>query len=477
MTPSATLFLSRISRPPHQGSVGYVNNSIAQILKRQGWDVGVFNSPTATRMEEAMVPLGLAEFRSRSSGPGVADVAIYDDAGTTTTVPSRQWAKKNAVIYHGLAFGANAWMSNPDIDLHCANSPYLARVLRSLFAYPDWQARTILNAQAFESVTDISLAVPCVAHPGGDPDFAHGSDLPSVMQQLLASKVVAGHALQPRKQDWAATASIMLCLNDLARQRGTERVVLFVSEASLDVERRRSIDSFLAPRGYRCDDLFIAVPALNQRALFQLVRRCRFGLSYNVFPEPFGFYVLESVFGRCPVYTNGAGNNRFLLPPEHGLNVAEPLCAVDPTRGVDAAAYQTIAERIHRDFSQPELTREQCQRGAQRIEAQWSPQSFERSLRVALERLMHPPRTPSVEFDKLKVGLGPLVRHFDSKTGLLISDYASGVLDRSSSELLASLIGKRCAELESKEMVALERHHGFFRRGALTLMKPDVSLA
>lgn len=422
-----------------------------------------------------MLPLGLAEFHSRSAGPGVADVAIYDDAGTTTTVPSRQWANKNAVIYHGLAFGASAWMSNPDIDLHCANSPYLARVLRSLFAYPDWQTRTILNAQAFDSVTDISLAVPCVAHPGGDPDFAHGADLPIALQNFLASKVIAGHALQPRKQDWAATASIVLCLNQLARQRGTERIVLLVSEASLDPERRRALDSFLAPHGYRCDDLFIAVPTLNQRALFKLVQRCRFGLSYNVFPEPFGFYVLESVYGGCPVYTNGAGNNRFLLPPDHGLVVDEPLSTIDNVRGVEIHAYQAIAERIHTDFLSPEQIREQCQRGAQLIEAQWSPQSFERSLSTALERLMQA-EASIVEFDTLEIGLGPLVRHFDQKSGLLLSDYASGVLDRSSAELLNKLLGKRCAELESKEMKAIERNHGFFRRGALTLTKPGVSL-
>ena len=47
------------------------------------------------------------------------------------------------------------------------------------------------------------------------------------------------------------------------------------------------------------------------------------GLAYNTFPEPFGFYVLESVHNGTPVYTNGAGNNRFLLPPGHGIVVQE----------------------------------------------------------------------------------------------------------------------------------------------------------
>ncbi len=226
-----------------------------------------------------MLPFGFADFHSRHASVGVSDVALYDDAGTTTTTPSRRWAKKNAVIYHGLVYGANAWMTNPEIDLHCANSPYLARVLRALFAFPDWKNRRCLDARAFDFVTDIRLPVPCVANPDGDPGFSHGSNMPPVVQTLLNGGWVLGHALQPRKQDWAATVGVLYCLNEMARKHGQPGIKLLVSDASLDTERRRALDAFLAQRGYRCDDLFVPLPPLNQRALFQLLRVCRFGLA------------------------------------------------------------------------------------------------------------------------------------------------------------------------------------------------------
>jgi hypothetical protein len=416
-----------------------------------------------------MLPFGLADLHTRYRAGGIADVALYDDAGTTTRVPGRQWAKKNVVLYHGLVFGAGAWMMNPEIDLHCANSPYLARVLRALFAFPDWSRRRCLDPRAFGIVTDVRLPVPCVAEPDGSPDLAHGFDIVPALQNLLESNLILGHALQPRKQDWVATVGVLYCLNQLAKARGTPRIKLLVSDASLDPERRRTLDSFLAQSGNRCDDFFVPLPPLNQRALFRVMRACRFGLAYNRFPEPFGFYVLESVHNGCPVYTNGVGNNRFLLPPDHGIAVHEtPEMSGSANSLPSMGAYQGVAETIYADMARPDEVRARCLRGGMLIDQTWSVAAFEQSLVEALDRLERPvPQEPV--FDELEIVLSPLVRSLDFGSGRCLNDYGSGMLHPESTALIRQLLGQRCGALKSSEMERIEAEHGFFRHGILTL--------
>jgi len=400
---------------------------------------------------------------------GPADVALHDDAGAAIRTPSRRWANRNVVLYHGLAYGAGAWMANPDIDLHCANSPYLARVLRALLAFPDWRGRRPLDARAFDSVTDIALPLPCLAGPS-HAAFAEGADIPAAVARLLEGPAVVGHALQSHKHDVMATLSILYWMNDIARQRGTPPVKLLLSAASLDAERRRAIDAMLAPSGYRCDDFFVLVPHLRQNALFEVMRACRFGLAYNRFPEPFGFYVLESVFNGCPVYTNGSGNNRHLLPPDHGIVVDESFEMASDV--VDAGAYRGIAERIHSDLAQPAATQAMCARGAAVIRDTWSKDAFARSLEAALARAARP-RETSVAFDDLVVSLNPLVRRLDLSTGRCLNDYANVVLDAAEIAEIRSLLDRSCGDLDGARMQALEERHGLFRRGILTLARPQ----
>jgi hypothetical protein len=469
MSRSISLLLSRLGGPPYQGSVGYVNNAIAPIFGRRGWEVRPFHPPAAGRTEEAMLPFGLAELYTRQRQRGLPDIALYDDAGTALRSPSRRWAKRNVVLYHGLVYSAGTWMTNPDIDLHCANSPYLARVLQALFAFPDWQRRRCLEPDALNRVTDVRLPLPCVAEPDGSAGLGQGSAIPMALQRALDGNTVFGHALQSRKQDWVATLGVMRSLNALAKAHGTPAVKLLVSEVSLDATVRQAMDALLAWSGDSCEDFFIPVPHLNQPALFRLMRACRFGLAYNRCPESFGFYVLESVHNGCPVYTNGAGNNRFLLPPDHGIVVREtPAMAAEMLQEIDPCL--GIAQAIHADLAQPEAMRERCRRGAALIDRNGSMAAFEHSLLAALERLEQP--SPEIAFDRLEVRLSPLVRSLDLASGHSLNDYASSVLEPAATMLLRQLIGRRCGDLDSAEMERIESQHGFFRRGLLTLVPP-----
>lgn len=466
MNGSVSLLLSR-SEVTAQGSVAYVNGTIAALLREKRWATRSFRVPSSPFAAEAMLPLGLASTNARELTHGAVDIALYDDAGAALRTPSRRWAKRNIVLYHGLAYGAGAWMTNPDVDLHCANSPYLARVLRALHAFPDWRGQRCLDPRAFGAITDIALPVPCVDFPQGHMAFSEGADIPIQVGRLLQQGALVGHALQGRKHDVMATLAIVHWLNEFAREHGEAPIKLLLSASALDPERRRAIDAMLASAGRRCDDYFVPVPHLRQSALFEVMRACRFGLAYNAFPEPFGFHVLESVYHGSPVYTNGIGNNRHLLPPDHGIVVDEtPRMAAET---VDANAYRHVARRIHADLRQPEAIRVSCMRGAERIRETWSKAAFSRSLEAAFARAGHS-APPPVPFADLVVAMSPFVRHFDAASGLCLNDYANTTLDAEQRAAVEEMLGQACAALDGERMQALEERHGLFRRGILTLV-------
>jgi len=466
MSNTIALMLSQSGGPPFH-SVGYVNHAIGPILTRNGWDVRSFEPPRNDLGEEAMLPYGLAGQLTRFDADAPPHIALFDATGTAARSPARGWARHNAVLYHGLAYGAGAWIANPAVDLHLANSPYLADVLRSLFAFPNWKQRRVLNPRGLMRTKSIRLPLPSVEYPDGHPGFAHGADLPpALLRELDSGATVWGHALQPGKQDWLATLSILYWLNEL-RAAPIPPIRLFVSEHSLTEDVRRGLDAMLAPAGRSCADYFVRVPHLSQAALFRLMRGCRFGLAYNRFPEPFGFYVLESVHQGCPVYTNGVGNNRHLLPPEHGINVYETFDMVEDARGQrDPVAWRGVAERILCDLEQGDVVRTQCGRGALMIESTWSLGKFESDFNQGL-RDLEGAAEPEIDFDAMRIRLGPVMRGLDAATGRCLSDYASCKFALGAVDAVAHLEGRLCGEVQAGEMGRIEKDFGLFAGGVL----------
>lgn len=476
MSRSVALILSKTGGPPFHGSVGYINDAIAPLLARNGWRSRAFEPPRPAQGQEGMLPLALAGQLASLEGADAPDIALYDAAATAVRVPTRGWARRNVVLYHGLAYGSGTWLASPDIDLHCANSPYLQRSLRAFFAFPNWAARRCLNPGGLQAITHLPLPLPCVEHPDGHPGFGHGADLPAHVRRALDSGVVWGHALQPGKQDWFATLAVLVWLNALRAAPQVPRVGLFVPQGTLDGGVRAALEAML-PRGQRCEDYVVEVPLLQQRALFALMRACRFGLAYNDFPEPFGFQVLESVHAGCPVYTNGVGNNRFLLPPGHGLNVHESFAmAPGPDGGRDPQPYRDVASRILADLARAEAMAAECRRGAELIRRTWSLAAFERALLDALGGLERMPPPPPA-FDDMQVAPSPLLRALDPASGRCLDDYASTTLEPAALHAVRTLVGRACRDLASADMQALEARHGLFSRGILTLAVPGIATA
>lgn len=460
---SADAMLGGPIRPPFAGSVAVTNAQLAATLTELGYATRRLPTPRLTQA----IPLGHADtLVRRGAGPAV-DLALYDDEGLSVRPPSRRWARRTAILCHGVLKNPGAWLGNPEIDLFIANSPYLAAVVRSLLALPDWRHRACLDARAFDIVTEIRLPLPCIVHEDGLADFG-GAEVPVEILKLCDEGVALGHALQRGKADWFATLSILFHLNLRARAEGAGPIRLVVLEADLTRRVRAEIEATLEGADFGLEDLFAPVPHLSQPALFTLMRRCRFGLAYNTFPEPFGFQVLESIHNSCPIYTNGIGNNRHLLPEAHGIEVLEDSAmALDPG---SSAPYAKVADTIFADLGDPQSTRERCARGRELIRSTWSQAAFRQSLALALDRL-DGPLPPAADFESLVIAPSPLVRGLDLDTGAVLCDHANQVLTPDRRRRAAELLGRRCGDLSSVESNALEDLQSLFLQGVLTLFR------
>lgn len=454
---TAHAFFERFGVAPFQGSVGLANAYLVQGLETAGYRTRVHGPPAGSKIER-LLPLHLAKARVELVAASPADLALYDDAGLGLCPPGRQWARRNAVFYHGLFWNAGSWLGNDAVDLHLGNSDYTARVLASLLAFPDWERRRCLDPRAFGKVAAVTLALPCVEEPDGSD--MPGADIPPKVRALLDSGDVVGHALQPDKHDPRATVGILFALNELAREAGGRPVRLLTLDGNLSGNRLESLRRLLEPYGRTPEDFFVPVPPLSHRALFQLMRQCAFGLAYNAVPETFGFYVLESVLNGCPVFTNGCGNMRHVLPEGHGFEVFEPAAMVQG----DPGACQAVAHRIHAALSDRAALQARCAKGRAYMDAHYHRGAMEATLGAALAL----PEAPLLDFESLQVELGPLVRQYDRAAGIVVSDLRSGALSPGQARALAELPGRTCAELKALDPDA----RSLFELGVLTLRAP-----
>lgn len=454
---TAHAFFEKVGVPPFQGSVGLANAYLVQALETAGYRTRVHGPEPASKIER-LLPLNLAKVHADLAAASPADLALYDDGGLSLCSPGRRWARRSAVYYHGFFWNAGSWLGNDAIDLHLGNSDYTARVLTSMLAFPDWESRRCLDPRAPGKVAAVPLALPCVEEPDGSD--TPGAEIPPEVRALLDSGDVVGHALQPDKQDLLATVSILSTLNELAREAGGRPVRMLTMEVNLSGNRLEWMRRQLEPHGWTPEDFFVPVPKLNQRALFQLMRQCAFGLAYNTFPETFGFYVLESVHNGCPVFTNGCGNMRHVLPEGHGLEVFETAAMV---RG-DPDAYAAVARRIHAALPDRAELQARCAKGRAYIDAHYHRAAMEAALAAALAL----PEAPLLDFESLQVEVGPLVRRHDRAEGIVVSDLRSVVLNPGQARAFAELPGRTCAELKALDPDA----RSLFDLGVLSLRAP-----
>ena len=122
MSRSIALLLSKTGGPPFHGSVGYVNDAIAPLLQRNGWDMRAFGAPPPSTAQEAMLPLGMASRLAALEDAAVPDVALYDGTAVILRAPGH-WARCNVLLYQKKGSGST-FSAYPDFLRGFLRSPH-----------------------------------------------------------------------------------------------------------------------------------------------------------------------------------------------------------------------------------------------------------------------------------------------------------------------------------------------------------------
>ncbi|MCY1079422.1 hypothetical protein [Archangium lansingense] len=474
MSRRATLLMEA---EPYSSASGFINALLAEELSQSGHDCqGLYLQRPVSG--DTFIPLATADRIRCLRGGLPAELAVYCDRGLGISLPSQASARRTVVLFHGLAGSPATWIGNPIIDRYWVLSSYMQELLTCVLTLPDWRRRRCLTPEAFQVVDRLEPVLPCVDEPDGDPRLRGGELPPHLLRSLEGGEDVVGHALQPGKPDWTAVCSILLLLNRMSKEHGlgqrfrltvVARNFALVSHAlASGPPEAQAARMGLEALGLRLEDVFIPIEHLNQKALFRLFRSARFGLAYNALPEPFGFYVLESVFNGCPIYTNGSGNHRHVLPPGHGIHVREDvgMALGNPN------AYGEVAARIFADMQAPESNAVACQKGREYILRTFTRSAFSRSVRASLEQLRFPLPAP-LPFEELEVRLAPVVRLLDAE-GHVISDFENTKLSPEELGLLGEVRGLRAGQVLARPSLGRELAtlQGLCSRGVLALQVP-----
>jgi hypothetical protein len=474
--------LSHSPVPPFEGSIEITNAILTEVLADMGYETScVWKTRPRTRDIADWVPLGAAGGVLRLQAAATPYVEIRDNTSLDLFPPPRQGAHKNALLFHALFSRGEQWIGNEAIDGYWGNSAYMSRVVLSFLSLPQWQRGSLLDPRAFSLVGTVTLPLPFLAKPevlieGGT------AELPDVALAALDGDDILGHCVT-HKIDERATYAILLALNQMALQSGIRRRFrLFVDGYLYDNLKKllaadagdrmpaefRPLKAYLAQLGLGIDDILIPTPHLAQAALFKIVGACRFGLQYHWLPEPFGLFPLESVCHGCPVYTNGNGNLRHLLPAGHGIEVLE----TEEMAFGDPAAYFAVAQRIFQDTAvDPEPARQACRRGAELIAATYTREALRRDLAARLAELEQP--AGEHDLGSAKIVLGPMVRRWNPETRRVLSDYKSVELAPEQAQLLQEALGQTCGELaRGRDAAAMEAVDGLFQQGILAAFPP-----
>jgi hypothetical protein len=452
---NANIFFYHASTNPKPGAPHTINGLLEQALGEFGYNlssvsyVETIQDQTTQNgqffaMEEARRVANLTS--------NAVDLAFYCDGGVQICPPSRRNARHNVIFFHGMARNVGIWSSNADVDLYLTNSLYLAEVLQGLLAMPRWQSGWRIDANTYYSVKPIRLGLPWLSTSYLDHrDRKVLRQLPPAVEQAIEEEVLLGHSLQPGKSDKIAHLEIMLYLSRVAAEQGRKAQLLVteVDFASLETYLLDPTNPWalrfhdqLKQAGLRLKDLLIPTPRLPRNQLFRIFQSCTFGLSYNVVPEAFGIYVLESVFHGCPVYTNGSGNMRHVLPENNGINIIESEAMVFGARN----GYTEVGARIlHDSTAGRDATKKACVRGRDFILKNYCHDTMKKDLEACLSSLDHKNQASIKTLDpgQLTIRLGPLVRSWNHLTGALISDLANEVLPPHKQALIHGILGRR----------------------------------
>jgi hypothetical protein len=451
---SAEIFTLGPTTPPYSGSVGVITALIQKAVQDAGYGV------TAVPVSQESPPLGALPLKTaslagllKSSRP---NLRIWTEKNLDCLQPEAQRGTRNLVFLHGLAFNASTLIQSEAIDGFCANSWYLRDALLSLLLMPSEFSGLAVSRPRPQLVGATPLVFPPLELGGAYPSAGH--PIPSVVEKKLRERggTRFGHCLRGRKIRPEAVVGVMIHLNEKSDQRH----VLFISESATPL-----VAGILAQLGREgdFDRYFIPLPTLENREFYRLIQACDFGLCYDVAPESFGLYPLDSIFNGVPVFTNGVGNLRYLLPEGCGLYRLETAeMWLQPLDGL-IDAMKPVAELILAE-THGGNGRRQCEQGIEEIRSRYSYERFLRNLKGLFSALGSPQAVRRVTRRELRILPSPFVRILDEASGKVVSDYASLKLDPELFRAMKLLNGK---PLGGRKPVAQAQIRHLFRMGIL----------
>lgn len=420
------LFCDHSSKMPFEGSCALVASWIRQCFEHRGLSVEevVFDLPL---FGEASEPVDIPH------ADDTLDI-FFEEIYTRArfAVPDDRY---RAVVYFNLlCFNETTVAHFLDARLLLFNSDTLHEYFLS--AVLQARAKGLLGERPCELASaTCALPVPTDAFPEGYPSV--GETLAEACIDALTRDHIVGHALRPGKNDPVALVSLSHALGQHRIDGRSFRIL--VSDAEwpklVEVGKHMGLPTL-------DEEVFVVLPWIDNRSLVQVFRRGHFGLAYDVnCVEAFGFYAAESVACGCPVFSNGAGNLRQLVPPGHGIEVFEEWAMTHGTPDEALAAHATLAERIVAALQEPE-TAAACERGGRWLQQHHSVASFESKLFALTLGEPSPERKPLIEDPQVR--LHPAVRAWDAASGRISSDLGATQLDEQENAYLsARLAGER----------------------------------
>jgi len=378
------------------------------------------------------------------------EVAFFCDALQWAEPLELFKARKKVVFFHGLVMWPLVWMRR-DVDL-CGNSRWTQEMLRSLGGYPDWAGGNLLCPDIFQRTTFVKCPLPALENLDG---LGVGDPLPDDIWKGLEQDDCVYGIDSLREANDQIHASLILALNVVARQHADRRrfrlivpenKFSFLQAQAANLPPGHPLITTLSALKMTWQDLYLPIPNwVQQSDFFRMMRRARFFLAFNRIPESFAMMPLECVMQGCPVYTNGSGNMRFLLPNNgHGMHVEDTEGLLDGDFEEHLRVARVIygnAVQLDRGGSSP--IREELGRGQDFIREHYNPEVFFQSFSAMLEQ----PRPASPSLHEMQLELSTTVRRWNKAAGRLLADLGNHVLEPPQTKELEGLLGRTAADL------------------------------
>jgi glycosyltransferase involved in cell wall biosynthesis len=459
-------------RPFHSASEA-LNAYVREALEKLNYKLEAMKLPLSeTGTGESLLAMWPLQAAERLKRLEEVDVAFFCETYQWMEMFEFFKASKKVVFFHSLVSMPLVWMRR-DCDL-CGNSQWTQDVLRSLGGYPDWASRNMLCPDVFQRSAFVKCPLPALENLNG---LGVGNPLPdSIWKELEQDDCIYGLDSLAEAND-QIHASLIVAINMIARQHADgRRFRLIVHEHKLSqfqelmsrLPSEHPLIMALNTLQMTWRDLCVPIPyRLQQSDFFRLMRRSRFFLAINRIPETFGMMPLECVMQGCPVYTNGSGNLRFLLPHSgNGMRVEDTEGLLDGDFDEHlrvAALIYGNAIQLDRDGTSP--IREDLARGQGFIRENYSPEVFFESFSAMLGRSR--PALPLLH--EMQLDLSPTVRQWNRSSGRMLTDYGNHFLEHPQTKELERLLGRSAADLfghaTSHEQVFIS---GLWKKNVLT---------